>query len=79
MVMSWTDPEGQPVAPITEDMLPGFTRSVIEITAAPPTVGSYNSITYFSIPSLPTSAQNAPSYVYNWTSDEVTVQCKHNL
>ena len=76
MVVSWTDPEGQPVDPIIEDTPPNFTRSVIEVTARAPTVLSYNAAVYFSTPlNLPTTATNTPAYIFNWTSKEVSVQC----
>jgi len=76
MSTTWTDSNGQPVIPV-EELLPGYTRSEIEINAAAPSVQSYNSVTYFTTPpGLPTSATNAPAYVYNWTSEEITVQCK---
>jgi len=78
MLISWTDTAGQPVTPSTEVNQLGSARSEITIRAVAPSVLSYNSFTYFSAPlSLPTSATNTPAYVYNWTSEVITVQCEN--
>lgn len=78
MLMSWTDPNGQPVIPQASVTSGGYFESSIIVRAVPPSIGQYSCFTYFDVPdNPPTSAQNRPAYtnIYNFPVITVTGTC----
>jgi len=74
MMMTWSDPQGNPIEPSTLRRADHTVYSSIVITAAQPRIRHYTCKTNFTQPeNLSASAANTPDYVHNWISPDVTV------